>query len=1005
MRLQNLFEEKIKQTTATIFSGGFHPFLPQHLYCWEYLISKFPNAHHYIASTNNISERPFSFKQKQFLAVQAGIPKNGFVQVTSPYKALEITSKYDSNNTIVIFGLSEKDAERLGPTIKKDGTLSFLLPYPGPSTPLETLNKHAYYVIIPVHKYRVLGQEITSASQIRKMYTSSNESDRYTIIRELYPNSMKVGEIKKIFDQVLLAPINEDIYDVIYRPKNVYNIEANEYPEFMLDGDVQRMIYDLHQQEEIDAGSDIWDRMDSVWYKLQNVSIKKLDNINDLDEDDDQYSDEITPFPPIVLTKRGEILDGFHRTISAKIRGDKTIRAYVPCKKPINESKAGLEYKLKLGNKKSVIDSSGWLFPDKTFVPLVPGTTHETMATRLGYNGYEGIYKIGCVRVSRPIYAPGKIYIETIQKLSDSTYKLIMNIIHRIKVDVKIDVTVGSGNGYFQHYKWDFKDRQLHKTNFYESVINEEPDFNYTKFNNRDEELSRLKFDYSVIPSNNDGIGGFWIIVNNSSGVSVADIDLVEVNSKTLVISFIRINLKWKGTGLGQILYDKAIKKAKQLGYKYFRSDTDRSAAAEKAWKRLAARYTVKYKEGKEFNKGYYEIDLSKVQLKESFDYSYRAKLFQLRPQMIKAAQKIYDKWEGGEVGLCDSIAESISDCVLKNIKNIDSYVVGHKNPKLHELHFWVRVDFNNGEKYYDIDLPFGKYERYDNKKHYFVKIPNVKFQLNDLLIYQSSLNYNKAPWEIRNSYTPHKSDSYFISESIAQEVIKVGKSNDEIIKLIKEATKYKLYVPTFTAQKEFGWILQTGNKGKISKMAMMYVNNMPVAWIIYWKHGSFMSDSNPRTENDKYWRFTKKEFRNIGYYHKLKKALWNIINEAPDFGYKSFNDRDEDISKLKWEIDKRPFKDWNSDEEHLGIIIRARNPETNEVEGFITSNEITKKTLKISRSQLTSNHNWQSTGLGQMLYDKLINVAKELGFDYVDSDYILSVDARKALKDIQCKN
>ena len=40
---------------------------------------------------------------------------------------------------------------------------------------------------------------------------------------------------------------------------------------------------------------------------------------------------------------------------------------------------------------------------------------------------------------------------------------------------------------------------------------------------------------------------------------------------------------------------------------------------------------------------------------------------------------------------------------------------------------------------------------------------------------------------------------------------------------------------------------------------------------------------------------------------------------------------------------------------------------------------------------------NWQSTGLGQLLYDHFIAAAKKYGFKAVRSDYTLSGDARKA--------
>jgi hypothetical protein len=205
MLLSQLFEDK-EYKTVCIFPGGFHILSPGHLYVWKYLKKKFPEADLYAASSNKTTERPFSFKEKQFLASQAGIPPNKFVEVSNPYRAIEITRNYDPTSTILIFGLSSKDKDRLSNPIKKDGTLSYLQELPSTATPLSTFDKHAYYVIVPSVKYKILGQEISSASKIRQMYIDGNENERSQIIRELYPRSMKVDKIKEILDRVLLQP-------------------------------------------------------------------------------------------------------------------------------------------------------------------------------------------------------------------------------------------------------------------------------------------------------------------------------------------------------------------------------------------------------------------------------------------------------------------------------------------------------------------------------------------------------------------------------------------------------------------------------------------------------------------------------------------------------------------------------------------------------------------------------------------------------------------------------
>jgi hypothetical protein len=204
MRIVELFESD-GQKTLVIFPGGFHIWTPGHSAVWVYLKKRFPNAILYAASSNKTTDRPFSFKDKKFLAMQAGIPQDRFLEVRSPYQPVEITNQYDPKTTVAIFGLSSKDKDRLGKPIKKDGTPSYFQPYPTTATPLETLDKHAYYVIAPSVTYKILGKTIASASTIRAMYADGSEADRYAIVQDLYPRSNQPGKIKKILDNVLLS--------------------------------------------------------------------------------------------------------------------------------------------------------------------------------------------------------------------------------------------------------------------------------------------------------------------------------------------------------------------------------------------------------------------------------------------------------------------------------------------------------------------------------------------------------------------------------------------------------------------------------------------------------------------------------------------------------------------------------------------------------------------------------------------------------------------------------
>lgn len=201
MRAREFLLEAPQGKTVVIFPGGFHPFHQGHYSVYQTLVKQFPGADVYVAATNTTTERPFQFDQKQYLAAQAGVPAERFVQVKIPYKADEILSHYNSEADHVIFALSEKDAGRIGFT-KKDGSPAYMQPY-NSGAALAPLKQHGYVYIAPKVNFKVLGQAVDSASTIRAMYAEADDQQRAAIVKDLYPNSSKQAEIKQILDSVL----------------------------------------------------------------------------------------------------------------------------------------------------------------------------------------------------------------------------------------------------------------------------------------------------------------------------------------------------------------------------------------------------------------------------------------------------------------------------------------------------------------------------------------------------------------------------------------------------------------------------------------------------------------------------------------------------------------------------------------------------------------------------------------------------------------------------------
>ena len=104
-------------------AGGFHPWHSGHSSLYQSAQKAFPGAEVFVAATNDTSARPFPFAVKEKLAKLAGVAPGHFVQVKSPFRAEEITSKFDLDRDRLIFVRSEKDANTPPQAggVKKDG--------------------------------------------------------------------------------------------------------------------------------------------------------------------------------------------------------------------------------------------------------------------------------------------------------------------------------------------------------------------------------------------------------------------------------------------------------------------------------------------------------------------------------------------------------------------------------------------------------------------------------------------------------------------------------------------------------------------------------------------------------------------------------------------------------------------------------------------------------------------------------------------------------------------
>jgi hypothetical protein len=194
--------------TIVIQPGGYHPYHAGHHALYQSAQRAFPDAEVFVAATNDTSSRPFPFAVKEKLAKLAGVEAGHFVQVKSPFRAEEITSRFDPQRDVLIFVRSEKDAGSPPQPggVKKDGSPRYLQPLLG-AEKLEPFAKHAYMAYLPTVEF---GPGMTSATQIRTAWPTLNDQRKTALVMSLYPAAQKNPRLAATVVKLLDAAIGTE---------------------------------------------------------------------------------------------------------------------------------------------------------------------------------------------------------------------------------------------------------------------------------------------------------------------------------------------------------------------------------------------------------------------------------------------------------------------------------------------------------------------------------------------------------------------------------------------------------------------------------------------------------------------------------------------------------------------------------------------------------------------------------------------------------------------------
>ena len=180
------YVESVQGKIVVIYPGRFQPAHIGHYSLYESLVREHPGADVYVATSGKVDDKsPFTFEERKRILEFLGVPGNRIINVINPYKAEEITKKYNPAVDHVIFALSEKDSERINFKPKKDGTPAYFIQY-NSQLDLLPFEQHGYIETVQVTTFSVLGVKVQSASQIRELYKSSDMLNRKQIITDLY---------------------------------------------------------------------------------------------------------------------------------------------------------------------------------------------------------------------------------------------------------------------------------------------------------------------------------------------------------------------------------------------------------------------------------------------------------------------------------------------------------------------------------------------------------------------------------------------------------------------------------------------------------------------------------------------------------------------------------------------------------------------------------------------------------------------------------------------------
>jgi hypothetical protein len=209
-----------------VYPGRFQPFHKGHKSVYDHLLKDW--AHVYIATTDKVQpgKSPFNFQDKIKFMGMLDVESNKVLQVRNTYNGQDyidhFTPKFDASNTGLIMVVSDKDMQddarfnfpNLGMSLKKDGNPAYLQKYTDHKN-MKSMAEHGYIMTAPVFPFKVAGHDVDSASQLRELMSGDEELAKQVFV-DLYDKYNE--DIFKLIRERLMITEN-DILDLNYMRK------------------------------------------------------------------------------------------------------------------------------------------------------------------------------------------------------------------------------------------------------------------------------------------------------------------------------------------------------------------------------------------------------------------------------------------------------------------------------------------------------------------------------------------------------------------------------------------------------------------------------------------------------------------------------------------------------------------------------------------------------------------------------------------------------------------